>query len=134
VNLVGKHVDSTVNNPIECASHWRAGRVRPLAVFDSTRMPGPGWKDIPTIKEGLGTDITYLMMRGIFGPPDMPKEVVAWYQGFLAKINDTPEFKDYLAQGALKPSWLAGPEFVKWLEGANELHRGLMAKGELLKK
>src|SRR5499426_1362827 len=22
VNLVGKHVDSTVNNPIECASHW----------------------------------------------------------------------------------------------------------------
>ena len=35
VNLVGKHVDSTVNNPIECVSHWKAGRVRPLAVFDS---------------------------------------------------------------------------------------------------
>src|SRR5882724_5489003 len=26
VNLVGKHVDSTVNNPIECVSHWKAGR------------------------------------------------------------------------------------------------------------
>src|SRR2546430_12793920 len=37
VNLVGNHVDSTVNNPIECASHWRAGRVRPLAVFDTAR-------------------------------------------------------------------------------------------------
>src|ERR671931_445511 len=37
VNLVGKHVDSTVNNPIECASHWKAGRVRPLAVFDTAR-------------------------------------------------------------------------------------------------
>ena len=35
VNLVGKHVDSTVNNPIECVSHWKAGRVRPLAVFDT---------------------------------------------------------------------------------------------------
>ena len=35
VNLVGKHMDSTVNNPIECASNWRAGRVRPLAVFDT---------------------------------------------------------------------------------------------------
>src|SRR5215213_4740455 len=32
VNLVGKHVDSTVNNPIECVSHWKANRVRPLAV------------------------------------------------------------------------------------------------------
>src|SRR5215467_13454079 len=35
VNLVGKHVDSTVNNPIECVSHWKAKRVRPLAVFDT---------------------------------------------------------------------------------------------------
>ena len=39
VNLVGKHVDSTVNNPIECVSHWKAGRVRPLAVFDTARIP-----------------------------------------------------------------------------------------------
>src|SRR5947199_3431267 len=26
VNLVGRHVDSTVNNPIECASHWKDRR------------------------------------------------------------------------------------------------------------
>src|SRR5712692_4609831 len=51
VNLVGKHIDSTVNNPIECVSHWRAGRVRPLAVFDTARIPDPAWKDIPTVKE-----------------------------------------------------------------------------------
>src|SRR5256886_8110863 len=38
VNLVGKHVDTTVNNPIECVSHWKAGRVRPLAVFDTARI------------------------------------------------------------------------------------------------
>src|SRR3989442_2123321 len=39
VNLVGKHVDSTVNNPAECVSHWKANRVRPLAVFDTARIP-----------------------------------------------------------------------------------------------
>jgi tripartite-type tricarboxylate transporter receptor subunit TctC len=48
VNLVGKHVDSTVNNPIECVSHWKAGRVRPLAVFDTGRIPAAEWKDVPT--------------------------------------------------------------------------------------
>jgi tripartite-type tricarboxylate transporter receptor subunit TctC len=42
VNLVGKHVDSTVNNPIECASHWKAGRVRPLGVLGTGRVTGPG--------------------------------------------------------------------------------------------
>jgi putative tricarboxylic transport membrane protein len=134
VNLVGKHVDSTLNNPIECASHWKAGRVRPLAVFDSARIPVAEWKDIPTVKEALGADITYLMLRGIFGPPDMPAEAVAWYQDLLKKVAETPEFKDYMQQGALKPSWLIGPELNAWLEREEQVHRDLMSKGGLLKK
>ena len=134
VNLVGKHVDSTVNNPIECASHWKAGRVRPLAVFDGARIPIAEWKEIPTGKEALGVDIQYLMLRGIFGAPDMPKDAVEWYQGFLKKVYETPEFKDYLNKGALKPSWLTGPDYVKWLEAAEAQHKDLMVQGGLLKK
>jgi putative tricarboxylic transport membrane protein len=134
VNLVGKHVDSTVNNPIECASHWKAGRVRPLAVFDNARLPDADWKDIPTVKEGLGVDIHYLMLRGIFGPPGMPKDAVEWYQGLLKKVYESPKFKEYLSRGALKPAWATGPEYAAWLEEAEKLHRDLMAKGGLLKK
>ncbi len=131
VNLVGNHVDSTVNNPIECASHWKAGRVRPLAVFDTARIAVPEWKDIPTVKDALGVDI---QSTASFGTPDMPKEAVDWYQGFLKKVYETPEFKDYLNQGALKPSWLTGAEYVKWLEAAEMQHKDLMVKGGLLKK
>jgi putative tricarboxylic transport membrane protein len=134
VNLVGKHVDSTVNNPIECVSHWKAGRVRPLAVFDPERVPDKDWKEIPTVKEALGLDIQYNMLRGIFGPPDMPKEAVDWYIGFLKKVYDTPEFQDYLHKGALKGSFTTGAEYVKWVEGAEQLHKELMAKGGLVKK
>ena len=32
--LVGEHIDSSVNNPVECVAHWRAGTVRPLCVFE----------------------------------------------------------------------------------------------------
>ena len=39
VQLVGKHIDSTVNNPIEAVAQWRAGQLRPLCVFDKERMP-----------------------------------------------------------------------------------------------
>ena len=39
------------------------------------------------------------MLRGIFGAPDMPKDAVEWYQGFLRKVYDTPEFKNYLRAG-----------------------------------
>jgi len=134
VNLVGKHVDSTLNNPIECAGHWKAGRVRPLAVFDIARIAVPEWKDIPTVKEAVGADISYLMLRGIFGAPDMPKDAADWYRGFLKKVYETPDFKDYLALGALKPAWETGPELVKWLGQAEQLHQELMTKGGLLKK
>jgi tripartite-type tricarboxylate transporter receptor subunit TctC len=132
-NLVGNHVDSTVNNPIECAGHWKAGRVRPLAVFDEKRLAAAGWGDIPTVKEALGVDISYLMLRGIFGAPDMPAEAVAFYQGMLQKVYDTPEFKEYIQKGALNAAWQTGPEYVKWLESAEALHRDLMKKGGLLK-
>jgi putative tricarboxylic transport membrane protein len=134
VNLVGKHVDSTVNNPIECVSHWKAGRVRPLAVFDSARIPEPDWKDIPTVKDALGVDLQYVMLRGIFGAPDMPKDAVEWYVNFLKKVYETPEFKEYLSKGALKPAFATGAEYVKWVEGAEQLHKDLMTKGGLLKK
>jgi tripartite-type tricarboxylate transporter receptor subunit TctC len=133
-NLVGKHVDSTVNNPIECAGHWKANRVRPLAVFDVDRLGAKGWGDIPTVKEALGANIDYLMLRGIFGAPRMPADAVAYYQTMLKKVYETPEFKDYLESGALKPSWLTGAEYVKWLEGAEGLHVELMKKGGLLKQ
>jgi tripartite-type tricarboxylate transporter receptor subunit TctC len=134
VNLVGKHVDSTVNNPIECVSHWKANRVRPLAVFDMARIPEQEWKDVPTSKEALGADIQYLMLRGIFGPPDMPKEAVEWYVSFLKKVYETSDFKEYLTRGALKPAFATGAEYVKWVEENEKLHRELMTKGGLLKK
>src|SRR5215470_12717209 len=134
VNLVGKHVDSTVNNPIECVSHWKAARVRPLAVFDTARISVGEWKDVPTVKEALGVDVSYLMLRGIFGAPGMPKEAVDWYVAFLKKVTETPEWKKYMEDGALKPAFASGAEYVKWVEENEQLHKELMAKGGLLKK
>ena len=78
--LVGKHVDSTVNNPIEAVAQWRAGNLRPLCVFDEKRMPykkkvteNMSWGDIPTCKEA-GLDADYVMLRGIFMPPGVSRE------------------------------------------------------------
>ena len=133
-NLVGNHIDSTVNNPAECVSNWKAKRVRPLAVFDPERIPDKEWNGIPTVKEALGADISYNMLRGIFGPPDMPKEALEWHVGLLKKIFETKDFQGYLQKGALKPAFATGSEYVKWVEENDKLHKELMAKGGLVKK
>jgi tripartite-type tricarboxylate transporter receptor subunit TctC len=74
------------------------------------------------------------MLRGIFGAPDMPKDAVQWYAVFLKKVYDTPDFKKYMEEGALKPAFSTGADYVKWLEENENLHKQLMAKGGLLKK
>jgi len=134
VNLVGKHVDSTVNNPSEAVSHWKAGRLRPLATIDHERIHLPDWDKVPTMKEASGFDISYLMLRGIFGAPGISKEAQGWLITLFKKVTETPEFKKYLSDFALKPAFLTGPEYVKWLEDTENLHKDLMKKGGMLKQ
>src|SRR3990172_7257194 len=85
VELVGKHVDSTVNNPAEAVSHWKAGRLRPLATIDHDRINLPDWKEIPTIKEETGKEISYNMLRGIFAAPGGTKEQEDYHIGVMEK-------------------------------------------------
>ena len=54
--------------------------------------------------------------------------------GFLKKVYETPELKKYMEDGALKPAFATGAEYVKWVEEDEKLHRDLMTKGGLLKK
>ncbi len=136
--LVGKHVDSTVNNPIEAVAQWRGGKLRPLCVFDSQRMnytdkiaDNMSWHDIPTCKEA-GLDIQYLMLRGIFTAPDVPKGAVAYYVGLLQKVRATKEWKDFMKTGAFNQSFMTGAEFENWLTSAAALHKDLMAKAGFL--
>ncbi len=132
-SLVGKHVDSTVNNPAECVGHWKAGRVRPLAVFDDERIPLSDWKAIPTVKEATGVDINYQMLRGIFLPPGVPKDALDWYVKLFREVTQTAEWKKYVADNALNPEFLTGPELKTWLEGKEATTKDLMKKGGLIK-
>ena len=134
VALVGKHVNSTVNNPAEAVSHWRAGSLRPLAVIDHERIPLPEWDKIPTLKEATGVDIGYNMLRGIFAPPGISKEVQAGYVELFKKVTESPEFKKYLSDFALKGAFLSGPDFVQWLEQKEAATKDLMGKGGMLKQ
>lgn len=134
VSLVGKHTDSTVNNPSEAVSHWRAGKLRPLATIDHERIPLPEWDKIPTLKEATGVDISYLMLRGIFAPPKISKEVQAGYVGLFKKLFESDEYQKYLKDYALKPAFSSGDEYVKWLEQKEALTKDLMDKGGMLMK
>jgi putative tricarboxylic transport membrane protein len=133
VELVGKHIQSSVNNPAEAVSHWKAKRLRALATIDSERINLPDWKDVPTMKEATGVDVSYLMLRGIFAAPGISKEQQQFYVDVMQKVTETPEWKKYISDMGLKSAFLAGPEYVKWLEQKEKVTKDLMVKGKLIK-
>ena len=132
VQLVGNHVDSTVNNPIEAVAQWRGGKLRPLCVFDAQPMAydepiaeGKAWKDIPTCKS-QGLAMEYLMLRGIFMSPKATKDQVEYYVELFKKVRATPEWQDFMKSGAFNTTFLAGADYAKWIEAEEKRHEGLM--------
>ncbi len=138
--LVGGHITSSVNNPIEAVAQWRAGELRPLCVFDSKRIEssevlveGKGWNSVPTCKES-GLDIEYLMLRGIFMTPNATPDQVAFYVDLFKKVRETPEWKDFMEKGAFNTTFMSGDEYKKWLKEAADTHHKLMEKAGFLAK
>lgn len=132
VQLVGKHIDSTVNNPIEAESHWRGGKLRPLCVMDKQAMPykakltaSQSWADIPTCASA-GIPVDYVMLRGIFMPPGVSPEQVAFYNQLFTKLRALPEWKEFMDKGAFNTTSLSGQAFVDWLAKNEQTHRVLM--------
>ena len=129
MQLVGNHVDSTVNNPIEAVAHWRGGKLRPLCVFDGKKLDyndkiagDMSWSDIPTCKS-QGLDIEYLMLRGIFMTPGATKEQVDYYVELFKKVRETPEWKKLMSDGAFNQTFMTGADYTKWVDDRREAPR-----------
>jgi tripartite-type tricarboxylate transporter receptor subunit TctC len=130
--LVGGHIDSSVNNPIEAVAQWRAGNLRPLCVFELKPLPyrekvtkDMSWADIPVCKDS-GLNVDYLMLRGIFMAPGVKPEHVNYYIGLFAKVMATPEWKKLMEEGAFNTSALKGKEYADWVSKEEARHVQLM--------
>jgi tripartite-type tricarboxylate transporter receptor subunit TctC len=140
VQLVGNHINSSVNNPIEAVAHWRAGKLRPLCVFDSKKLDyhdkiagDKAWDSIPTCKTA-GLDVEYTMLRGFFMPPGVSKEAVAYYVDLMKKVREAPEWKKLMNDGAYNQTFMSGKEYLDWVVKAEKTHEDLMKSAGFLAK
>jgi putative tricarboxylic transport membrane protein len=136
--LVGRHVDATVNNPIEAASHWRSGALRPLCVFDGQRLAvteritaTQAWSNVPTCRES-GLEIEYLMLRGIFMTPGVTPAQIGFFVDLFNRVRETPEWRELMQNGAFNTTAMAGEAFAQWLAREEGRHRTLMREAGFL--
>ena len=138
VQLVGKHIDSSVNNPIEAVAQWRGGKLRPLCVFDDERMPYKqkvtdtmSWNDIVPCKQA-GVDVDYLMLRGIFMASGVTEDQKVFFVNLMKKVREAPEWKDFMEKGAFNTTALMGDDYRTWVGKEEQRHLQLMKEAGFL--
>ncbi len=121
--LVGHHINSTVNNPSEQLGFFQAKKSHPIAAFTDDRMAG---FPAPTFKQ-LGKDLVYYMDRQVVGPPGMSKDAQAFYMKLFQQVAATPEWKSYLKKNALVGTDIEGADLHDYIGKRYELHKQLMS-------
>ncbi len=128
-NLVGKQLNSTVNNPSEQLGFFEAGRSRPIAAFTPERIGV--FPDVPTFKE-MGQDLVYFMQRSVVAPAGMPKDAQDFYVDVFRKVNESKEWKEYTSKKALNRAFLTGDDLMAYFVAEREKHRVLLKEmGEI---
>lgn len=140
VQLAGGHIDSHVNNPSESLGQWRGSTQRPLCAFTSERLPkGPlitateGWHDVPTcVESGLNIP-RFQQPRTVWLPGKVTPDQVAFYVDMMKKAQATPEWKEYIERTSQTETFLAGPDFEKFMtEDIERVHKIAAEQGWLV--
>jgi putative tricarboxylic transport membrane protein len=140
VQLAGGHIDSHVNNPSESLGQWRGGTQRPLCAFSPQRLPKgekitatEGWSDIPTcVESGLNIP-QYQQPRTVWLPGKVTPDQVAFYVDLMKKVQNTPEWKEYIVRTSQTDTFLAGATFDKFIkEDIERVHKIASEQGWLV--
>lgn len=125
-NLVGKQIDSTVNNPSEQMAFFESGDSKPLVQFTGERMPA--FPDVPTAKE-LGVDIEYYMQRSVNGPPGMSAEAVEFYTNLFRELFNSAEWQEFCTSDGLScDNYMSGAELGEFHAKNIVAHKALIEK------
>ncbi|MDI6755214.1 MAG: tripartite tricarboxylate transporter substrate binding protein [Thermodesulfobacteriota bacterium] len=131
INVLNGNVHFILANPAPLTDHVRAGKLRVILAAAPTRYPQ--FKDAPTMTEaGMGEPI--LTYRGLVGPPNMPDYAVKKLEVAFRKVMDNDQFKKYMEDNGMLPTWMSPDEFSKFNDKASGQFQLLLSELNLLKK
>ena len=109
-NLLGGHVDSTVQLPGALSSHIKSGAVRVLAALIPKR--DPALPDVPTAME-QGVEVSVEAWRGIAVPKGTPIGAIAVLEHAIRGTVESAEFIKASEKFAVRPAFLPAAEFAQ---------------------
>ncbi|MDB5956580.1 tripartite tricarboxylate transporter substrate binding protein [Ramlibacter sp.] len=124
-SLLAGQVDCSFGAYEELKGMIDAGRIRPLALFSRSRLPG--LPNVPTMTD-LGVPIVLDNMKGLMGPAGMPAPVVRYLHDHFHRAMQTASWREYAAKSGLTEDYADGPAFQKEIVDAYDLIGKAIAK------
>lgn len=90
-NVIGGHVDVVAGTLGAADPHWRAGRLRILAVTSPKRLSGD-FAEIPTWRD-QGIDVAVSNWRFLISPPGLSEDQIAFWDDLFRRTAALPEWK-----------------------------------------
>jgi putative tricarboxylic transport membrane protein len=111
VAVMGGHVSVGVSGYGEWKPYVQSGKVRFLAVSAERRFAGDA---TPTIRES-GLDVVLANWRSVAAPPGTTDAARDWWVDVCRKMHGSGSWNNILRQNNWEDSFLAGPEFERFL-------------------
>lgn len=109
-------VDVVSTGVLDAAEQARAGKMKVLGITSPERLKGDKFLGaLPTGKE-QGIDTEFIVWRGIFGPPNMTKEQLEYYQQIFKKASDSKSFAKVRESYGWDEQYMDSEEFKVFLD------------------
>ncbi|WAP71168.1 tripartite tricarboxylate transporter substrate binding protein [Jiella pelagia] len=125
-DMVAGGVDIVPSSLAEGRSMIEADRVKPLASMSAERQEM--FPDVPTLKEGTGSDWTLAVWRAVVAPDGLPEDVEAKLTAAIEKAYNSEEYQTFMKERGFGVRWAAGEEATKIVAEDDA------ALGEVMKK
>lgn len=132
IQLLGGHIPVISTGLSEAIEQVKAGKARVIAVSAPNPLPGDLAK-VPTWRS-LGIDVAILHWRGVFAPPGVSKEVVAYWDKALGQMVKSDAWKQQLEKHGWFDAYADSATFKKDLDAEEKVYTEIltdlgMAKG-----
>jgi len=129
IDIQGGHIAGMFGTMIATRPHILGGKVRALGVAAAKRSAA--LPDVPTMIEQGFVNFEMYSWHGVYGPANMPKDVVSTLSAALAKIMQAPEARERLSTQGFEPIVSTSQQFLEFQKKEFVVYEKLIRDGKI---
>lgn len=131
-DLIGGHISGLMDPLVTSLPLAQGGKARALAITNSKRLAlAP---DVPTFAEAGFGNFEFYTWYGLWGPAELPAEVVQRIATAMGEIGRSSEAKAWFESQGLEYSGVGGPTFVELALTEQRRYDDIVKRGNIQRK